>query len=163
MGNNVSLEATNKSIAIEEVKFESITTRFGAIQINKEKNITFPLGILGIEGVRSYCLADYPENKFPNFKVLQSLDDLNISFLVNPVTDFKIFDKKDLEECLNDLNIAQEELAIVLITSIHKNVGEEKARITVNMRAPIMIDTKNYVAYQYVFKNDNYSLQHEIN
>ncbi|MBN9543743.1 MAG: flagellar assembly protein FliW [Alphaproteobacteria bacterium] len=150
----------NEEIATSEI----IMTRFGKIHINKEKALNFPEGILGIEGIHKYCLADYPENKLPLFKVLQAVDNLNVAFLVLPVTNVaETYKKEHLDECFSDLQIRDDNAVVVLIASIHKGLANEKSKLTVNVRAPIIIDTANMIAYQYVFKYDNYSIQNELN
>lgn len=149
---------------IDDIKTEKLMSRFGEIKVNKDKAISFPEGILGIEGLHKYCLADYPENKLPIFKVLQSIENEEIAFLVLPVTNInETYQQEHLNECLNDLQIKNSDAVLMLIASVHKLPNNDKAKLTVNVRAPIVLDSATRVAYQYVFKYDNYSIQSELN
>ncbi|RZK01557.1 MAG: hypothetical protein EOO46_19950 [Flavobacterium sp.] len=47
-----------------------------------------------------------------------------------------------------------------MITSIYKI--DDQHRITVNLKAPLIIDNKTNYGIQYVFMNNKYSMQYEV-
>jgi len=55
------------------------TSRFGTLEIDKDKIIVFPEGLLGFPNLKRYILIDYKDTAL---KWLQSLDDPYIAFIV---------------------------------------------------------------------------------
>ena len=51
-----------------------IESRFGALAISPENAVEFPNGLLGFAELHSFALADLNDTRFPQLKVLQSLD-----------------------------------------------------------------------------------------
>ena len=142
----------------------SIQTRFGVVKLNLENTIKFPSYILGMEGLTDYCFVDYPDEKYNNFKLLQSVEDPEVTFVVYPLTDNKIYDKSDLDECINNIKFEcnKEDIVFTLIVGVQRDIDGKMEKVTVNLRAPIVIDTTNKVGHQYIFYNGNYSIRHQI-
>lgn len=140
---------------------ELIDTRFGRIAIRRDAPLRFSKGLLGMPEKMNFCLLDFPVKKFPQFRLLQSLDDEALSFITLPVdADNDIIDREDIEKALKDLHIQARDLAILLIVSVHRGVGEVK--ISVNARAPLLIDAQRREATQYVFQNNRYLVQQAL-
>lgn len=146
-----------------------IDSRFGKIRIDSEKAIYLPSGMLGMPDKTGFCLASFPDPKFSQFNILQSIDDPELAFIVLPLDDngslptFQFIEKKDLEAACHTLQIQREHLAILLITSIHRSLDAREVRISVNVRAPLLIDTQKATATQFVFQNNKYQVRHVIN
>ncbi|MBF0519414.1 MAG: flagellar assembly protein FliW [Nitrospirae bacterium] len=56
-----------------------VTTRFGTIELESSKVISFPEGILGFPNLKRYVLMDYKDTEI---KWLQAVDDPDIAFIV---------------------------------------------------------------------------------
>ncbi|MBF0463477.1 MAG: flagellar assembly protein FliW [Nitrospirae bacterium] len=56
-----------------------VTTRFGTIELESSKVISFPEGILGFPDLKRYVLMDYKDTEI---KWLQAVDDPDIAFIV---------------------------------------------------------------------------------
>lgn len=140
--------------------FSTIKSRFGDIKINPNKVISFPHGLLGLPSQCSFYLADFPTARDP-FKVLQSADDEELSFIVVPSDrNIALLDKNDLKEACNLLEIDMDNLLILLIVTVHRS--PEETHVSVNLRAPVFIDTETRTATQYVFQNTKYAIQHRL-
>lgn len=140
---------------------EIISTRFGKIAIRRDKPMRFARGLLGMPEKMNFCLLDFPVKKFPQFRLLQSLDDDALSFITLPLElENSIIDREDIDKACKDLNIAAHDLAILLIVSIHR--GPAEVKISVNARAPVMIDVAKREATQYVFQNNRYLVQQTL-
>ncbi len=140
---------------------ETIKSRFGDIVIDTEKTLVFPRGMLGMPDKFNFVLAPFPSPKMQQFMLLQSLDDLALSFITLPVDmENAIISEGDLRSAQNDLQIGEESLAILLIVSVHR--GLEKITLSVNARAPIFIDAERKTGAQYVFQQDKYNVQHML-
>jgi flagellar assembly factor FliW len=148
-----------------------IDSRFGRIKINLNKQITFQTGLLGIPDKLNFCLANFPNPKFNRFKILQSVEDDNLAFIVLPLHEDihadmgALIAKEDIEACCNACKLNVENIAILLITCVHRSVnqdGIEEVSVSVNARAPLIIDISNNTGIQYVFHNNKYLVRQPI-
>lgn len=141
---------------------ELIATRFGEVKINRAQAITFPRGLLGMPDKFHYCITEFPSEKLrQRFKLLQSVDDFALSFITLPLDlENPIISKAHLAEVAAELEVPLPDLAVLLIVSVHRGVGG--VRLSVNARAPVIIDASQKLAAQYVFPNEHYALQHYI-
>ncbi|MBM3618992.1 MAG: hypothetical protein FJX23_10685 [Alphaproteobacteria bacterium] len=152
-------EYTHKSASAPEVV--SIESRFGAVKVDKAKAILFPIGILGMPDKHNFALTDFPNPKLQQFKLLQSLDENELSFITLPLElENGIIEREDIVAAAQDMEIPVEQLGIVLIVSVHRGLSD--VQLSVNARAPIFIDTSRQIAAQYVFTSSKYAVQHFI-
>src|SRR5579872_96912 len=64
---------------------EIIQSRFGEITIDTRKALVFPKGLLGLPQARHFALANFPNEKMQQFKLLQCLDNTSLSFIALPL------------------------------------------------------------------------------
>jgi flagellar assembly factor FliW len=139
-----------------------IESRFGTLTVRPHTSLLFPQGLLGFNDFRDFALAELPDGKQPQFKALQCLTDANLAFLVAPIpTDSTAIDADDIQEACNSLSIRPEDLAIVLIVTVRRD-DDGGAHVSVNLRAPVLIDTRHRVARQYVLPNNKYQIRHKL-
>lgn len=140
---------------------EVVETRFGKVTISRGNPINFPKGMLGIPERCNFCLAKMPSKKLERFKLLQSVDDLELSFITLPADiDNPIVERKDVLQACSDLKIPETNLVMLFVVSVHRRPGA--VQLSVNARAPIFMDTKTRIATQYVFNTNKYAIQHMI-
>ncbi len=131
-----------------EVKVKIITTRFGEIEIDEKKIITFPMGIPGFRELKRFVLI---EHKDP-IKWLHAVDDPDVAFIViNPFIVFPSYsvDIKDDEELFLGIK-GPSDVVIFAILCVANNV------ITANLRCPIVINIANYHAAQILMDDERY-------
>jgi flagellar assembly factor FliW len=156
-GEIIPIEYGEDNIAI-------INSRFGELRLDKTKILHFPKGILGVSS-RNFILTNYPQEAFQQYKILQSAEDARLAFIVLPVPRdennyFSLFyQHKDIDDCLKQLAFNLEDIEILLILSIHNT---EVNRMSLNLKAPIILNTKENIGLQYVFTNNNYEIRHFI-
>jgi flagellar assembly factor FliW len=162
LANSTALETPATPPTFEdEAKTLVIESRFGTLTIHPHATILFPQGLLGFGDCRDFALADLPNGKQPQFKALQCLTDANLAFLVAPLpSDSSAIDRVDVEEACQSLSIAQEDLVIVLIVTVRRD--DDGSHVSVNLRAPVLIDTRRRVARQYVLPNNKYEIRHKL-
>lgn len=142
-------------------KAKKINSRFGAIEVNPTSKINFPHGLLGIPAAISFCLTDMPNITTDQFQLLQCMEDEQLSFIVVPSQyDNQLIAKDDLDEACLLLNIKPENLVVLFIVTVHDNANIR--RLSINAKAPVLVDAKNKIASQHVLQNDNYEIQHFI-
>jgi len=140
---------------------EIIKSRFGDISVEAGKAISFPRGLLGMPDRFNFILANFPSPKMQQFKLLQSLDDAALSFITLPLdVQNAIISSADIANACRDLQITEQNLALLLIVSVHRT--PDQVKLSVNARAPIMIDAERRTGVQYVFQNDEYKVQHML-
>ncbi len=144
-------------------KKRTINNQFGEFEINLDKCIFFPSGIIGIPQASKFVLLPCPLEEFKDFMILQSLELDELSFMVLPINDIRqseYHEKGDLENLAKALVINPENAVVVLVVSL-KKTPEYKELIT-NTRAPIFIDCEAMAAVQYVLPNPNYEIQKRL-
>lgn len=140
---------------------EAIQSRFGEISVDISKAITFPRGLLGMPDKANFVLTNFNSPKMEQFKLLQSLDELQLSFITLPLDpNNNIIGINDIRDTAKDLGIAHEDLVVLLIVSVHRS--PDSVKLSVNARAPLFLDVKHKVGVQYVFSNDAYKVQHYL-
>lgn len=140
---------------------ETIKSRFGDLTVDTSKTIIFGRGMLGMPDKHQFVLANFPNAKMQQFMLLQSLDDKNLSFITLPL-DLKnnIITASDITMACRDLQISEASAAMLLIVNVHR--GVDAVKLSVNARAPLLIDANNKIGAQYVFQHDNYKVQHML-
>lgn len=140
---------------------EIIKSRFGEVMVDVNRAVSFPSGLLGMPDRAHFILANFSSPKMEQFTLLQSLEDASLSFITLPINiDNDIIDAADIRTAADELQIRHDNLAILLVVSVHRS--PEKVRISVNARAPLFIDADRKLGVQYVFPNDKYRVQHML-
>ncbi|GLI18337.1 MULTISPECIES: flagellar assembly protein FliW [Tepidanaerobacter] len=126
--------------------------------LNDEKVITFLNGILGLEDYKKYIILDHPESDV--IKWIQSVDEPQIALpVVNPYSFYPDYAPEISEEDLKRLKIssAEEALALCVIT-----ISQDASTITVNLKAPIIINVSERLADQLIAENADYSIRQPL-
>lgn len=162
---NVNPETVRKALEKSEDGANTVTieTRFGEIEVSVDNPIIFPQGLLGIAGNFEYAMTDLPNEKLSQFKLLQSLNDANVSFITLPLPlDNNLIERADLEKAANDVGVEDyDSLVVLLIVSVHRSPHDVK--LSANTRAPLLVYTPTRAAVQYVFQNSKYKVQEFLN
>ena len=140
---------------------ETIETRFGEVSVDTSKAVMFPLGLLGMPDRFHFVITNFPNERMQQFMLLQSLDDKSLSFITLPLDmNNAIIAADDLRSACRELQMDENNLAALLIVSVHRNF--EGVKLSVNARAPLLIDAGQRIAAQYVFQNERYKVQHML-
>ena len=137
-----------------------IATPFGPAAVDDAGMLRIPGGILGFETLHSFALAPIPNPRLSRFMVLQSMEDPSVSFIVLPMPEDGPIAAADREEACAMLGTDLDETAFLLIVTVRSEGG--KRSMTVNLRAPIAIDTHGRTARQCVLSNNAYSVRHPL-
>ena len=138
------------------MRFES--TRFGVIEVDPGDVIHFKYGILGFEEYRNYALIR--QDPSHPFCFLQSLDDPDLTFVVtDPLwlrPDYKV---RVHEEDLEKIEVQEDDrVAVYSIVTVPKDPQE----MTVNLMAPILVNTRTRLALQHVQSDVPYQIRHRV-
>lgn len=139
-----------------------IETRYGPVTFDLSTALAMTRAMPGFPGLTAFGLANLPDARFEQFKLLQSLEAPEVSFLVTPVpVDNPLLALEDAEKMLSELGIEKENAALLLVVTVRKDPDQSVA-LTVNARAPVVLDTERRQASQYVMRSEAYDIQHPI-
>ncbi|MDD4568990.1 MAG: flagellar assembly protein FliW [Tepidanaerobacteraceae bacterium] len=137
----------------------TIDTRFGDLEVDEAKVITFTNGILGLEQYKRYILLDHPGTDA--IKWLQSVEEPEIALPVtNPSYFYPDYTPKISQENLLQLDIKSPEKAVVLCVM---TIPGDTKKITVNLKAPIIINIAKRLADQLIAENPEYDIREPLN
>ncbi|SMC35576.1 flagellar assembly protein FliW [Papillibacter cinnamivorans] len=129
--------------------------RFGDIEIDEAKVISFPQGIPGLEYIKRFALIHHDRTYPINW--LQAVDDPMISLpVIEPFQILRdyVFDISDNDVMELSLK-AREDLHVINVLVI----PEEIENMTVNLAAPILINTRMNLGKQIIIDRKNYSVR----
>jgi flagellar assembly factor FliW len=126
------------------------TARFGDIQVDDSRIITFIAPILGFEGLLKFILLDHGEDS--PFKWLQSTDNGDLAFVVtNPKLfgiDYEFILPQEVEDQLEVK--AAEDLIVLTIVNVPQ---EDPAKMTANLLGPLVVHQETRKAMQVVLND----------
>ncbi|HEY9062162.1 MAG TPA: flagellar assembly protein FliW [Pseudobacteroides sp.] len=135
------------------------TKHFGQLEVDEKGIIDFPEGLPGFEDAKRFVLiANSGEDSI--FQWLQSIDNLDLAFVViDPkiIKDDYIVDVP--EEEVEELQIDESSETIVLCIVV---VPEDLAKMTANLKAPVIINNTSKKGKQVVLDNNDYEIKHYI-
>lgn len=127
----------------------------GEIKYEENNIITFSKGLPGFDKLRKFILLDLQE--YEPFKLLQSLEDDEISLIVtSPYEFFKEYEIKLSEEVIKNLNIESPNQVMILTTI---TLNSDVKKITTNLQGPIVINTSNNFGEQIILDNSKYKVK----
>ncbi len=139
----------------------TVETRFGALTFDDTNTVLLPHGIIGFPDFHEFGLAEIPDPRMGQFRLLQSLEQTDLAFLLLPVRlDGTTIADGDVDEACAALGIAREEAAFLLLVTLRKE--EQGLSVSANVRAPIVLDTARRVGRQYVLPNPDYPIRHVL-
>ncbi len=135
------------------------TSKFGEIEIDENYVFNFVEPIIGYENYTSFALIDYnPESPF---KWLQSLENPDLAMPVTIPAYFGInysFTIPDEKETVLGAQDANDILSLNIANVPH---GAPQ-NTTVNLLAPIVINTQNKKAIQLVLNDSGFAIKHRL-
>jgi len=140
----------------------TLETRFGTFEVDPSRAIEMPQGPIGFAEMQRFALLDAPGAPDATFKLYQSLDDPGLTFVVVPLAEeSEIIDEADLAAACEAFCIARADAAFLLIATFRPSAGG-RPEATVNLKAPVVLDTVHRVARQVVFAGDRYPMRHPL-
>jgi flagellar assembly factor FliW len=139
----------------------AIETRFGEVAFDHASTIRMPRGLLGYAEYRDFGLTDMPDARLRQFKLLQCLSEPSLSFVVAPLNiEAGLIDEQDIRDAGRILAVDYADAAVLLIVATRR-LGDT-TQISVNLRAPIIVDRAAHLAWQHVLGNSRYPVRHVV-
>ena len=141
------------------------TTRFGALDVEEWKVITFPDGLPGFEGHRLFTVVPHHTvdgAKGSPFVWLQSLEDGELAFLaMEPHQTFPDYAPRVPRAEMEALALTEEGARPHLYALLTVPPGDPSS-ITANLMAPVVVNPRARLAKQVVLNTDHYGLRHRL-
>jgi flagellar assembly factor FliW len=132
------------------------TKYHGTIDYKEEDVINFKKGLPGFQELKNFILFPVKDNDM--FSILHSIENENIGLVViSPFNVVKDYEFKLDDENIMELKIESHEDVLVLNT-VTLDFNVEK--ITVNLKAPIIININSKLGEQIILDNTRYAIKH---
>ena len=138
------------------------TKWFGEIEVSDEKIITFEKGIIGFEDWKKYTLV-YDAEKEEDVSIvwLQAVDEPTLALpIMKPEIVYEAYDPIVEDEIINSLgeNIKDAELMVFCALT----VPQDLTKMTINLKAPIIINVDTMKGVQLIADNSDYQVRYPI-
>ena len=132
------------------------TTRFGTVEVDEQRIITLPAGLLGFSSYQRYTLLQPDEEGV--FFWFQSLDAPELAFVVtDPSLWSPDYQATIRPEQMQDLGLERLDDAQIMV--IVNRYGDA---LTTNLQGPIVINVRSGLAVQLVLAEKRWTTRHEI-
>ncbi|HAJ27390.1 MAG TPA: flagellar assembly protein FliW [Syntrophus sp. (in: bacteria)] len=134
------------------------TSRFGEIEVDELKIIEMRGGILGYNSLKRFVMIVHEEGS--PFHWFQSLEDGSIAFItMNPFIAKSDYEPEIDDQTIEMLEVEREEdIELMAILTIRS----EPAKMTANLRAPLVINKQKKLASQVVLEDEQYPVRYNI-
>lgn len=135
-------------------------TRFGTIEIEEEKIITMKRDIPGFQGRKRFVMLNREESN--PFLWYQSVDDPALAFVILSPCLLKQDYTVDLAHTIDEMSWKaddEDHLATFVLVNASSGVPE---KMTANLMAPLIVNTKRFEAVQIIMKDSGYSHRYPV-
>ena len=135
------------------------TKLFGKIEVDKDKLITYPQGIIGFPDLKDFMLIHDGEGT-GSIRWMQSVQEPAFAMpVVDPLTILPEYNPDIEDELFKPLGGITQENMLVLVTI---TVPKEIEKMTVNLKGPIIINSETLKAAQLIIDDDKYQVKFPI-
>lgn len=139
-----------------------ITTRvFGEVDIEENKIIHFPCGIIGFPDLTDFALIHDAEEDGKNpIRWMQSLQEANFAMpVMDPLAVCEDYNPVVEDELLKPIGDINPESVLVLVTL---TVPKDIKKMSVNLQAPFVINADERKAVQLIVDSEKYPVRYPI-
>lgn len=130
----------------------------GQVEASESEILTFENGLPGFENEKNFIVLSIEGNEV--YQILQSINSKEVGFVTaNPYLFISDYTFHLDESTVEALNIESEE-DIIVLTIV--TVKEPFNASTVNLKAPVIINTKSKKAKQCILENAEYPIRYSI-
>lgn len=137
------------------------TKFFGEVELDDNKILDFPNGIIGFEDFKKFAIIyDIEDDKETRISWLQSLEEPALALpVVDPLAIVPDYAPMIEDELLKPLgNPADEDLLFLLVMT----VPADMTKVTANMKAPVIISTEGRKGVQLIVDNADYPVKYNV-
>ncbi len=139
----------------------TITTKvFGEITIDEDKIIHFPAGIIGFPELTEFAMLHDEDAGLVSVHWLQSVQEPAFAMpVIDPLLVKEDYNPEVDDELLKPLGDLRQEDVLVLVTL---TVPQDLTKMTVNLKGPVIINSRNRIACQSIIDGEQYKVKFPI-
>ncbi len=127
------------------------TKKFGVIEIEEDKLICFPSGIIGFPELKDFALIYDNEKEEGPIRWLQSMQEAGFAMpVIDPLFVKESYNPMVEEEILSEIELVDNEDILVLVTL---TVPKDIKQMSANLKAPFVINVQNHKACQVIVED----------
>lgn len=139
----------------------NIETRlFGKIEVDINKVINFENGIIGYNNLKQFMVIHDSDNEDSKILWLQSLDEGDMALpVIDPLIvkpDYNPVVEDEMFKCIGE--IIENEIFVLTTLTVPSDI----TKITVNLKAPIIINPSTMKGCQIIVDNDKYLVKYPV-
>ena len=137
------------------------TRYFGEVDLTDDKIITLEKGLMGFDEYKRYTIRyDCEKEEGTNISWFQSVDEPSLALpVINPLIVKEDYNPVVEDELLAGIGEINEENMVILITM---TVPADLKEMTVNLKAPIIINADTRKGIQLIVENQDYEVKYKI-
>lgn len=133
------------------------TKFFGEIDLPEEKIIHLDRGLIGLEQYKKYTILYDEEKEDSNISWFQSCDEPTLALpVIKPWLVLDDYNPTVEDELLRNIGELTEDNLVILLTM---TVPEDISKMSVNCKAPIIINADTRKGAQIIAENDDYEVK----
>ncbi|MCM1272706.1 MAG: flagellar assembly protein FliW [Clostridium sp.] len=137
------------------------TKFFGTIDIDDDKIIHFPNGIIGFDYLKNFALIFDSEREEPSkISWLQSMEEpLMVLPVINPIDITESYNPLVEDELMKNIGDPADEDILILVSM---SIPSDLTKMTANLKGPFIINTVNRNAMQVIVENEDYEVKYNV-
>lgn len=136
------------------------TKYFGEVDLPEEKIVTFDRGIIGFPDMKKYTILYDCEKEETNISWLQSVDEPTFAMpIIKPWIVKEDYNPVVEDELLQGLGELTDENLVILLTM---NVPSDLKQMSVNLKAPFIINSDTRKGAQIIVENQDYEIKYRV-
>lgn len=136
------------------------TKFFGEVDLPEEKIVTLDRGLIGLEQYKRFTILYDCEKDESNISWLQSVDEQALALpVIKPWLVKEDYNPVVEDELLSHIGELTEENLVILLTM---TVPENLKEMSVNLKAPIVINADTRKGAQVIAENQDYEVKYKI-
>jgi len=136
-----------------------VKSRFGQFMFDLDRAVALPDGLLGFPAARSFALVPLESDRLRPFQLMQVIEDEKLSFLVLAFDrDNPLIRAPDADAAARACGIDNHEFGVILIANLRRSPSGPK--LSLNLRAPVMLDLNTRRAWQHILADEQYPIRH---
>lgn len=137
------------------------TKFFGTIDIEDDKIIHFPNGIIGFENLKTFALIyDSEREERSNISWLQSMEEpLMVLPVINPIDITENYTPLIEDELMKNIGDPADADVLILVSM---SIPSDLTKMTANLKGPFIINTVERKAMQVIVENEDYDVKYNV-
>ena len=135
------------------------TKRFGTVDVDPERVLTFPEGLIGFPDFRDYVVMEF-DVRDDCVRWLQSVSEPTLGFVVmDPKAVFPDYDPEFSPDDLSPLGVGiPDDLVMLAVATVPKDIR----KMTLNLQAPVLINPSRRLGRQVIVSSPEYTTRHYV-